>query len=525
MQSLLPSSTSSLPTASLSTTDIADLPSSAQLSRQTITVADWAAVKKPHPSSHTCRSNDDEDNEWQNVYRNIKRMDQLYDATFYSWLKSEDNVLVTAMYLHRIANEYPLERIINALKWLINDWRWESTSILVRHVTVDWCDEAGDYRRAELLRHLTHNWATQYTATLITTILAASPYQTAENEQRERFIRAFTKNWDFSKLSEFFMYLQSRANIDYKVKCVMLQEVARKERETLSAKMRRRRGKQAEHDVTLTDDMAHPLPIQKGESSRSVDENDASARCLAEPTASGGVETSDHLQYGEDASSRRHHRRISSNTITDTKRLRLSAPLKESEEITDGESSSSSSSNSSNSTARTSDAPVPISSTSTITHQSPTNNRRATTFDHPHHHSHHHHHHHLRSTTSVTDADLSLRNSNATTGATNVSDDLAHLHIDIASGSNANLSPNPSSSNPFVNARHHHCYPYSSSSSSSHLHTTMHLRRRSSSTASSSSSSSDHTLDETPDTSTSSNLRKRGGTTLSSNVSRHLADE
>jgi hypothetical protein len=70
-------------------------------------------------------------------------MDQLYDATFYSWLKSEDNVLVTAVYLHRIANEYPLVRIINALKWLISDWRLESISILVRHVTVDWKDEVG----------------------------------------------------------------------------------------------------------------------------------------------------------------------------------------------------------------------------------------------------------------------------------------------------------------------------------------------------------------------------------------------
>jgi squalene cyclase len=84
-----------------------------------------------------------EDN-WKDVYRNIKCMDQLYDASFYSWLKSEENVLVTAMYLHRIANEYPLVRIINALKWLISDWRLESISTLVRHVTVDWCDEAGN---------------------------------------------------------------------------------------------------------------------------------------------------------------------------------------------------------------------------------------------------------------------------------------------------------------------------------------------------------------------------------------------
>lgn len=70
-------------------------------------------------------------------------MDSNYDATFYAWLKSEENVLVTSLYLHRIANEYPLERIINALEWLSADWRWESTSILVRHVTADWVDEQG----------------------------------------------------------------------------------------------------------------------------------------------------------------------------------------------------------------------------------------------------------------------------------------------------------------------------------------------------------------------------------------------
>jgi hypothetical protein len=87
---------------------------------------------------------EDNDSSWRDVYRNIKCMDQLYDATFYSWLKSEDNVLVTAVYLHRIANEYPLVRIINALKWLISDWRLESISILVRHVTVDWSDEVGE---------------------------------------------------------------------------------------------------------------------------------------------------------------------------------------------------------------------------------------------------------------------------------------------------------------------------------------------------------------------------------------------
>ena len=104
---------------------------------------DLLSPPSPFFSFKAASVTDDNDNSWRDVYRNIKCMDQLYDATFYSWLKSEDNVLVTAVYLHRIANEYPLFRIINALKWLISDWRLESISILVRHVTVDWKDEVG----------------------------------------------------------------------------------------------------------------------------------------------------------------------------------------------------------------------------------------------------------------------------------------------------------------------------------------------------------------------------------------------
>lgn len=68
-------------------------------------------------------------------------MDQSYDATFYAWLKSEENVLVTSIYLHRIANEYTLDRISNALEWLTMDWSWENVLMVVQHMTIDWSDE------------------------------------------------------------------------------------------------------------------------------------------------------------------------------------------------------------------------------------------------------------------------------------------------------------------------------------------------------------------------------------------------
>ncbi|GAA5816086.1 hypothetical protein MFLAVUS_009608 [Mucor flavus] len=265
-----------------------------------------------------------EDN-WKDVYRNIKCMDQLYDASFYSWLKSEENVLVTAMYLHRIANEYPLVRIINALKWLISDWRLESISTLVRHVTVDWCDEAGDLRRAHLLRHLTQSWATQYTTTLITMVLSSAPYTNSSSFQRERFLRAFTKEWDFSKLSEFFMYLQSPANIDYKVKCVMLQEAARRERETLGAKLRKKRVVFTDEPCSISDETV------KEESSASIDTATTTTVVTTAATEENNV------------TNRRHHRRTSSNDVNDIKRLRLSTPdLDHPEENSMNESSSSS---------------------------------------------------------------------------------------------------------------------------------------------------------------------------------------
>ncbi|CAG8619675.1 1_t:CDS:2 [Paraglomus brasilianum] len=181
-----------------------------------------SARKRKLNDSHSPQNTEDADDSWVDVYKNIKRMDTLYDATFYNWLKSEDNVVVISMYLHRIANQYPLPRIINALKWLISDWRLESIAVLVKQVTVDWKGNEGDSRRGTLLRHMTYNWAPQFTASLIASILTAPPYTTSTsyvasittiNAARQRFLKALTSDYDFSKLSEFLMCLGSQLSL------------------------------------------------------------------------------------------------------------------------------------------------------------------------------------------------------------------------------------------------------------------------------------------------------------------------
>ncbi|KAF9418616.1 hypothetical protein BGZ76_004364, partial [Entomortierella beljakovae] len=81
---------------------------------------------------------------WRDIQANVRKMDDLYDATFYTWLRSEDNVLVTASYLQRLAGEYDLERIEHAL-----------------------CE----LNRARLVLALTDNWGIQYIARLASTLL------------------------------------------------------------------------------------------------------------------------------------------------------------------------------------------------------------------------------------------------------------------------------------------------------------------------------------------------------------------
>ncbi|RKP26032.1 hypothetical protein SYNPS1DRAFT_6916, partial [Syncephalis pseudoplumigaleata] len=77
---------------------------------------------------------------WRDVGTSIEQMDSLYGASFGHWLKCEENVTMTSNYLYRIANDYPIDRIANALKWLFSGWTLASIAVVVRHVTIDWVD-------------------------------------------------------------------------------------------------------------------------------------------------------------------------------------------------------------------------------------------------------------------------------------------------------------------------------------------------------------------------------------------------
>ncbi|KAL1924587.1 uncharacterized protein VTP21DRAFT_4241 [Calcarisporiella thermophila] len=249
---------------------------------------------------------------WRDVCQNIKRMDQLYDATFFSWVKSEDNVLITSMYLYRIANEYPLARIANALKWLVADWRLDNICHLVRHVTLDWTGTLGDVQKANLLRHLTKNWAMQYTANMLTSLLSLLPYNIDAGDgkalgRKEYFLRVFVRDWNFSKLSEFFMHFGARAGIPHRTKCLMLQEAARRDNSAFSDKIKRL----VRHRLDLADELALTAAVQESSLLKNpiVDEdinsriNIAPRRQLEEVSIGTDRELHDRLNLVETSSS------------------------------------------------------------------------------------------------------------------------------------------------------------------------------------------------------------------------------
>lgn len=294
----------------------------------------------------------------------------------------------------------------------------------------------------------------------------------SSNQQRERFLRAFAQDWDFSKLSEFFMYLQSRANVDYKVKCVMLQEAARRERETLGAKLSKKRGATSSAhipdyrkaaDIALHHDVEVPSSGGDKEVLSVIGAEKMRLETSATAAAAAGADKAVMETSDENPQTRRHHRRTSSNDVTDIKRLRLSTP--NFENANEESSTNMSSSSVRNSTVVASGAIQ--STTSAITTATINNTRRAATPDH-------------RMSSSSFNCELPSSSQSSRSVRHGIPSD-----INSSPSTPSQRSPTSSTVTSTAFSRHHHHYhPYASSA---HPPTSPTPRRRSSSGASTSS--------------------------------------
>ncbi|KAI7848428.1 hypothetical protein BDC45DRAFT_541027 [Circinella umbellata] len=171
-----------------------------------------------------------DDLKWKNTQKNVERMDDMYNTTFSTWIQAEENALTTANYMKRLTNEYPLERLIHVIKWIITDWRLQSISTLIKNVISNW-----DYENnvARMLREITEGWEQMECVTsLVADVMA---FRDDPDHIKAALLKSLSKNWDFSRLSAFLMRLDN--NIDHKIKCELLHRAAQTEQRKIELRM------------------------------------------------------------------------------------------------------------------------------------------------------------------------------------------------------------------------------------------------------------------------------------------------
>lgn len=73
---------------------------------------------------------------------NMRTMDRLYNASFYDFVRSEENVMLISRHLQPIMKEFDVKTCVNAVRWMTEGWCLESVAKLLKLVTRDWSPEA-----------------------------------------------------------------------------------------------------------------------------------------------------------------------------------------------------------------------------------------------------------------------------------------------------------------------------------------------------------------------------------------------
>lgn len=67
----------------------------------------------------------------------LAKMDCMFDATFSTWIKSEENIPLSSQHLKRISSEYGIGYVIHGLSWLIEKWKSSSLIQLLYSICIE----------------------------------------------------------------------------------------------------------------------------------------------------------------------------------------------------------------------------------------------------------------------------------------------------------------------------------------------------------------------------------------------------
>jgi hypothetical protein len=128
-------------------------------------------------------------------------MDQIYSASFYSFIRDEKNVDLSSVRLARIIKDYKPRQVALALRWLTQGWSVESTSRLMRNIFADWLPDLA----ACVFTLMSKDWPVKPQLSLCVAYLLINEPPAVSGV----FLRTLTSGWTHEKSIELVSYLDS----------------------------------------------------------------------------------------------------------------------------------------------------------------------------------------------------------------------------------------------------------------------------------------------------------------------------
>lgn len=129
----------------------------------------------------------------------VKLMDSLWNASFYEFVRDEQNVDCVARHLVNVVRDMEVSSISNGLSWLIKGWGVDSVACLLKRLTSDWEPD----RTALIVGHLTTGWPMRPSLYLLLALLLHGE----PAPEVGVFLYSFSRSWSTSMVTELISYL------------------------------------------------------------------------------------------------------------------------------------------------------------------------------------------------------------------------------------------------------------------------------------------------------------------------------
>jgi hypothetical protein len=210
-------------------------------------------------SSSSCTATAPQNQEpWRDVNRNIAKMDQLYDASFSTWIRNESHLSITANHIKRIYRDYSVEQVVNGLVWLVSEWTLGSiTRFLDALIITDLFKNSdgnsdvdqnfmkttsssseksstkpsvlcydGDssllmsddfVKGVNVIAALISPWTLNFTSEILLSFFKCMPSIKEKKQFMSVFLRHKEGDWGFSRVNELFLHMGARVDWEIKI--------------------------------------------------------------------------------------------------------------------------------------------------------------------------------------------------------------------------------------------------------------------------------------------------------------------